>query len=158
VNVISRLGRFWATILCATVGVVLSGFSQVYENTPGIVTEIGYAFAPIGGVLLAHYVVLSRWRLDLIALYDPAGRYRYLAGINPIAVIVSLAGYLVATNDIIPGAWMTEVVIAIVSGAVYAVAMKLAAQVWAPAAEAIDHETMLDEYDEIELGRVLLGR
>ena len=41
----------------------------------------------VGGVLIADYWVLRRGRLNVDALFDPAGRYAYTAGVNPAAVI-----------------------------------------------------------------------
>jgi purine-cytosine permease-like protein len=157
VNVISRIGRFWATIACAVVGVVLSGFTGVYENTPVIVTEIGYAFAPVGGILLAHFILLSRWRLDLVGLYQGgSGRYRYLHGINPVAVVVGVLGYIAARSQIIPTVWLTELSIAVLTGLAYACVMKVVARWWQPARDSFDHAAMLDVYDELDLDEQLL--
>ena len=41
----------------------------------------------VGGVLIADYWVLRRGRLDVGALFDPAGRYAYGSGFNPAAMV-----------------------------------------------------------------------
>ena len=41
---------------------------------------------PIGGILIADYFVIRRTRLDLTALYDPAGAYRYTGGFSLAAL------------------------------------------------------------------------
>lgn len=157
VNIVSRIGRFWATVICAAAGIGLSTFAGVYENTPAIVTEIGYAFAPVGGILLAHYVVLSRWRLDLVSLYnDQQGRYRYLKGINPIAIVVGIMGYLLARSLVIPVTMLSEIAVVILTGAVYAIVMTMAARFWTPAKESIDYRAMKDEYDVMDLDEALI--
>ncbi|KAF2157868.1 uridine permease-like protein Fui1 [Myriangium duriaei CBS 260.36] len=56
----------------------------------------GYSvfLAPIAGIIAADYWLVKRRKLDVPALYDPHGRYRYWAGINihgMIAFAVSVA-------------------------------------------------------------------
>lgn len=46
----------------------------------------------VGGILIADYYLIRRTRLDLAELYDPAGRYWYARGVNPIAMVALLAG------------------------------------------------------------------
>ena len=158
-NIIPKIGRFWVTIICAVVGVGLSSYTGVYENIPKIVTEIGYAFVPVGGILCGHFVLLSRWCLDLVSLYNEnGGSYRYVRGVNPIAIVIGVAGYFVASSQVIPANWMTEVSVAILTGLVYAGAMKVAAQFWAPARDSFDYASMKDHYDEFEVNEQLLKR
>lgn len=157
VNAISRIGRFWATVIVAVAGITLSGFRGVWENTPTFVNEIGFAFAPIGGILLAHYVVLSRMRLDLPAIYTPlTGRYRYLYGVNPIAIVVGLAGYVLARSEVISESLIRPMAVVVITGAAYAAAMLIASRFWTPAREAIDHDRMQEHYDPIEINREIL--
>jgi len=49
---------------------------------------------PIGGILIADYFVLRRCRLDLHALYDEAGEYRYTRGVSVVAIVALVAGVL----------------------------------------------------------------
>jgi purine-cytosine permease-like protein len=158
VNVIGRIGRFWSTVIVAVIGVSLSAFKGVYDNTPTFVNEIGFAFAPVGGILLAHYVLLSRGRIDLPAIYTPLrGAYRYLGGVNPIAIVVGVGGYLVARSEILSTSLIRPLAVVVITGAVYAVAMALAARIWPPARDAIDHENMQDSYDPVEIDRRLVA-
>ena len=158
VNVIGRIGRFWSTVIVAVIGVSLSAFKGVYDNTPTFVNEIGFAFAPVGGILLAHYVLLSRGRIDLPAIYTPLrGAYRYLGGVNPIAIVVGVGGYLVARSEILSTSLIRPLAVVVITGAVYAVAMAFAARIWPPARDAIDHENMQDSYDPVEIDRRLVA-
>lgn len=158
VNAFSRLGRFWSTVIVAVVGIVLSGFKQVYENTPSFVNEIGFAFGPIGGILLAHYVFLSHWRIDLPAVYrQDGGAYRYWNGINPIAVVVGILGYLLARTELISESLIRPLVVVVLTGVVYFIAMKVAASFWMPARASFNHEAMRDDYDVLEINRSILA-
>ena len=158
VNVIGRIGRFWSTVLIAIAGITLSGFKGVYDNTPTFVNEIGFAFAPVGGILLAHYVLLSRGRIDLPSIYTPLrGAYRYLGGVNPVAVVVGVLGYLLARSDLIGTALIRPLAVVVITGAAYAVAMAVVARVWAPARDSIAHEAMKDHYDPVEIDRDLVA-
>jgi NCS1 family nucleobase:cation symporter-1 len=60
--------------------------------------------APLAGVVLADYVVLKRQEIDVPALFDPAGRYRYLDGINVSAIISVAVG--VAVFYVVPNEWL----------------------------------------------------
>jgi NCS1 nucleoside transporter family len=91
VNTAPRLGRFLATLVVAALAVVLSGFPDLIEEAQEWVTHLGNVGAPLAGVVLADYIVVKRQRLDVDALFDPHGRYRYFNGIN-VAAIVAIAG------------------------------------------------------------------
>ena len=54
----------------------------------------GALLGPIGGILIADYFVVRRCRLDLNALYDEAGEYRYTRGVSVVAVAALVAGVL----------------------------------------------------------------
>ncbi|MFY9822677.1 MAG: NCS1 family nucleobase:cation symporter-1 [Thermoanaerobaculia bacterium] len=49
---------------------------------------------PIGGILIADYFVYRRCRLDLEALYDEQGEYRYTRGVSGVAIVALVAGVL----------------------------------------------------------------
>jgi len=148
VNVFSRIGRFWSTVICATAGILLSTWPAVYNNTPAIVTEIGYAFAPVGGILLAHYVVLSGMQLSLPDLYHSReGLYRYTFGVNPIAVLVAVAVYLVAHAQILPPASFAELLIVLIAGGLYVIGMRIAARASGAIAESFDTSKFVSDRD-----------
>lgn len=158
VNVISRIGRFWSTVIAAVAGVILSGFRSIYENTPAFVNEIGFAFAPVAGILLAHYWFLSQRRIDVPSIYSGnSGAYRYYNTINPVAIVVGVLGYLVARSDLIGISVLRPLMVVVLTGAVYWIAMKIVASIWAPARDAIDHEKMKDSYNAVEIDRHLIA-
>ena len=54
----------------------------------------GALLGPIGGILIADYFVCRRCRLNVAALYQPDGEYRYAKGFNPVAIVAFLLGVL----------------------------------------------------------------
>lgn len=61
----------------------------------------GYAvfLAPIAGIIASDYWVIKRRQIDVPALYDPYGRYRYWYGINWQALLA----FLLAVGPNLPG-------------------------------------------------------
>ncbi len=64
---------------------------------------------PIGGILIADYFVCRRTRLNVDALYDPRGEYRYHGGFSLVAlaalalgVLPSVPGFLVQIGRLDP--------------------------------------------------------
>ncbi|MFQ5426489.1 MAG: purine-cytosine permease family protein, partial [Gaiellales bacterium] len=82
VNTIPRLGRFLATAAISLIAVALSAFPDLIENAQQWFIHLGNVAAPIAGVVIVDYAVLKRTHLDVIGLFDPAGRYRFLSGLN----------------------------------------------------------------------------
>ena len=80
VNTVPRARPAPATIVVAVVAVALSGFPDVIEQAQRWITHLGNFAAPLTGVILADYLVVKRQRIDVKALFDPHGRYRYLNG------------------------------------------------------------------------------
>jgi NCS1 family nucleobase:cation symporter-1 len=65
---------------------------------------VGYSalLGPIGGIMIADYFIVRRRNLNLKALYDPAGEYRYTNGFSVAAlvalvlsIIPNLPGFLI---------------------------------------------------------------
>jgi len=125
VNTIPRLGRLWATIAAAAVAVALSAFPDFVTHAQRWITHLGNLGAPLTGVILADYLVVKRQRIDVPALFDPQGRYRYLNGIN-VAAILAIAGG-VGVYYAVPQSWVKVVWGVGVSAALYLVIQALAA-------------------------------
>ncbi len=86
VNAVPRLGRFRATVIVAGAAVALSGLPDVVDHAQRWITYLGNVAAPLTGVILADYILLGRGVIDVPALFDPGGRYRYLKGVNVAAI------------------------------------------------------------------------
>jgi NCS1 family nucleobase:cation symporter-1 len=108
VNAIPRLGRFWSTAILGAVAVALSGFPAVIEDAQEWMTHLGNVATPLAGVILADYAILKRTHLDVLALFEPNGRYRFLGGVNPAAiaaVAIGVAVYYVLPPEWVKAAW-----------------------------------------------------
>ncbi len=128
VNTIPRLGRLASTLLVGALAFAISGFPELIEDAQQWFTHLGNVGAPIGGVLLMDYVVLKRTRLDVIALFEPRGRYRYLAGINPAALIA--VGAAVGVYYAVPESWVKAAWGVGVAAALYAIFALAQAKLW----------------------------
>ena len=92
VNSVPGLGRLRATLIAAAAAVGLSAFPDVINRAQTWITHLGNLAAPLTGVVLADYLVVQRRRLNVPALFDPNGRYRYSGGVNPAALAAVAAG------------------------------------------------------------------
>jgi nucleobase:cation symporter-1, NCS1 family len=117
-NMFERLGRFWTTGIISLLGIALSATPSVASGYTTYVGMLGNLFSPIGGVLLADYILVKRMKIDLAALFQPHGAYWYWNGINPVAVAWTVLGFL-AYMFIIPAEWIKVLVTLIVTGAGY---------------------------------------
>ena len=70
---------------------------------------IGYSalLGPIGGIMIADYFVVRRRQLDVGALYDGEGEYRFTNGISLVAVVA----FVLAVIPNLPGFFVTIKVI-----------------------------------------------
>ena len=104
VSSLPALGRIGATAVVGLAAIVLSGFPSLIEEAQSWITHLGNVAAPLTGVVLADYLVRQRGRLDVEALFDPAGRYRYVRGVNVEAVVAVACA--VAVYYAVPDAWL----------------------------------------------------
>jgi nucleobase:cation symporter-1, NCS1 family len=115
VNSVPILGRFRATLIVAVAAVGLSALPDFVNHAQRWITHLGNLGAPLTGVILADYLVLNRARIDVPALFDPAGRYRYVNGVNVAALAAVGAG--VGVYYALPHSWL-KVVWGIAVGAI----------------------------------------
>jgi NCS1 nucleoside transporter family len=104
VNSIPALGRFRATVLVAAAAVALSAFPSFVDHAQRWITHLGNVAAPLTGVVVADYLLVQRGRIDVPALFDPGGRYRYVNGVNVAALAAVAAG--VGVYYALPQAWL----------------------------------------------------
>ena len=102
VSSLPSLGRVVATAVVGLAAIVLSGFPPLIEEAQSWVTHLGNVAAPLTGVVLADYLVRQGGRLDVEALFDPGGRYRYVRGVNVEAVVA--VAFAVAVYYAVPAA------------------------------------------------------
>jgi NCS1 nucleoside transporter family len=131
VNSLPALGRLRATVLAGAAAVALSAFPSFIEEAQAWITHLGNVAAPLTGVVLADYLIRKRQRIDVEALFDPVGRYRYWRGINVEAIVAVALG--VAVYYALPHAWL-KVAWGLGAGAAVYLALVAARRLAAPRA------------------------
>ncbi len=144
VNTAPRLGRLRATVIVAGAAIALSAFPDVVNHAQRWITHLGNVAAPLTGVILADYLLLNRARIDVPALYDPAGRYRYWNGLNVAAVGAVAIG--VGVYYALPQSWL-KVVWGLAIGAVAYLVLRVVLDAAARLAHRSHGSTLLEEVD-----------
>ena len=106
-------------MLAGLIGVLIFPWKLLDLYQGWLLTYSGLLGA-VGGVILCDYVLVRRGRLDVAALYDERGAYRYANGVNPRAVAALAAGVLVALlglaspplRFLFDGAWFSATLVA----------------------------------------------
>lgn len=84
-------------LITAFVGMLMMPWRLLASSSGYIFTWlIGYSalLGPIGGILIVDYFLLRGRELSVDDLYRRGGRYEYMGGVNPVAVLALLAGVL----------------------------------------------------------------
>lgn len=108
VNAVPRLGRFRSSVLVAAGAVALSGFPVFVDHAQRWIVHLGNVAAPLTGVILADYLIVRRTKIDVAALFEPRGRYRYLNGVN--AAALAAVAIAVGAYYAVPHTWVKVVV------------------------------------------------
>jgi nucleobase:cation symporter-1, NCS1 family len=117
-NVVSPANDFahlWPKVISFRVGGFITGVIGILIQPWHLVANadvyigkwlVGYSLllGAVGGVLIADYIVLRRTRLDLAGLYQKAGPYWYVNGLNPLALAALLFGIALC----VPG-WLANI-------------------------------------------------
>ena len=93
-------------LITGIVGVLIMPWKLVADPSGYIFTWlIGYSalLGPIGGIMIADYFVVRRRQLNVGALYDGLGEYRYTNGISVVAVVA----FVLAVLPNLPGFFVT---------------------------------------------------
>ncbi|OCA85851.1 allantoin permease [Bacillus sp. FJAT-27225] len=91
--------------IAAVIGILVMPW-KLMEDATSIFTFlniVGGLLAPIAGVMLAHYFVVSKTEIDLEELYSQNGKYNYKNGFNVNALItLVIAGVLCLIGNFVP--------------------------------------------------------
>jgi NCS1 family nucleobase:cation symporter-1 len=108
-NDFSHLAPRWISfrtggLITGLIGIAMMPWKLLADPSGYIFTWlVGYSalLGPVGGIMIADYFIVRRRVLDVAALYDPAGPYRYTGGWSlaalaafALGVIPSLPGFL----------------------------------------------------------------
>ena len=114
-NDFSHLSPRWISFraggyITGVIGIAMMPWKLVADPSGYIFTWlVGYSalLGPVGGIMIADYFVVRRRELNVPALYDPNGRYRYANGWSivaigafALAVLPSLPGFLAQVGAI----------------------------------------------------------
>jgi NCS1 family nucleobase:cation symporter-1 len=127
VNTLPVLGRLRATLIVAAAAIALSALPDVVNHALRWIVHLGNVASPLAGVVLADYLVLKRRRIDVAALFDRDGPYRYLNGVNVPAFLAVAAG--IALYYTLPHDWLKIVWGTAAGGIVYLALSRLQAAV-----------------------------
>ena len=113
---ISARGFMWMTGIVSILVALVFPMDR-YES---FLYFIGAMFIPLFGVVLTDYFLVRRRRIDVDALYDADGPYRYASGFNRLALLAWAAGFvtykLVEAPELPLGATLPSI---LVSGVLY---------------------------------------
>jgi len=106
-NDFSHLSPRWISFraggyITGVIGIAMMPWKLVADPSGYIFTWlVGYSalLGPVGGIMIADYFVVRRRELNVPALYDPNGRYRYSNGWS----IVAIAAFALAVLPSLPG-------------------------------------------------------
>jgi NCS1 family nucleobase:cation symporter-1 len=104
VNSVPKLGRLRSSVIVAGAAIVLSGFPDFIDHAQKWIVHLGNVAAPLTGVILADYLLVRRKQVDIAALYEPHGRYRFVRGVNVAAVVATAAA--VGIYYALPHSWV----------------------------------------------------
>jgi len=98
--------------IAAAIALVLYPFAPWEGGAAKFVNGIGATMGPLLGVILVDYYLVAKGNIDVAALYDEHGRYRYEGGWNVRALIATLAGGIFSTllpnfTNVLPAWWGT---------------------------------------------------
>ena len=118
--------------IAAGIALVLYPFAPWEGNAAHFVGAIGATMGPLLGIILVDYYLIAKGEVDVQALYQENGAYRYAGGWNPNALVATVIGavfssFLPSFTNVMPSwwgiyGWFLGVVIA---GGVYLVMAKM---------------------------------
>ncbi|WP_086831146.1 cytosine permease [Streptomyces sp. NRRL B-24572] len=134
-----------------SIGIALAASADFLNNFKNFVLLILMVFTPWSAINLVDYYLVSRERVDIPALYDPAGRYGrwnvtaltcYVVGIAVQIPFLATKLYTGAVTKRLDGADISWIVGLVVTGAVYWLWVRRTAD---PPAETIHPATTEDD-------------
>jgi NCS1 family nucleobase:cation symporter-1 len=98
--------------IAALIALVLYPFAPWEGNAATFVNAIGATMGPLLGIILVDYYLVARGNIDVPALYQEHGRYRYQGGWNMNALVATGIGAVFSTilphfTNLLPAWWGT---------------------------------------------------
>ena len=80
-------------IIAGLIGLAIRPWNAA-DSLVEVMNIIGNFLAPVCGIMICDYVILRKRQLNVDALYDNTGEYKYWHNFNPAAVIALVLAYL----------------------------------------------------------------
>jgi nucleobase:cation symporter-1, NCS1 family len=98
--------------IAALIALVLYPFAPWEGNAAQFVNGIGATMGPLLGIILVDYYLVAKGSINVAALYDEQGEYRYEGGWNLNAIVATGIGALFSTvlpnfTSVLPAWWGT---------------------------------------------------
>ena len=98
--------------IAAGIALVLYPFAPWEGNAAGFVNAIGATMGPLLGIILVDYYLIAKGQVDVQALYQEHGAYRYQGGWNVNALVAAGIGALFSSvlpnlTTVLPAWWAT---------------------------------------------------
>ena len=96
--------------IAAGIALILYPFAPWEGNAAHFVGAIGATMGPLLGIILVDYYLIAKGEINVAALYDEQGQYRYGNGWNPKALIATAVGALFSSilpnfTTLLPSWW-----------------------------------------------------
>jgi NCS1 family nucleobase:cation symporter-1 len=96
--------------IAALIALVLYPFAPWEGNAASFVSAIGAVMGPLLGIILVDYYLIAKGQIDVAALYQEKGRYAYIGGWNPHALIAAAIGAIFSSvlpnlTHLLPSWW-----------------------------------------------------
>jgi NCS1 family nucleobase:cation symporter-1 len=82
-------------VIAGLVGLVSKPWAAA-DSLVDVMVIIGNLLAPVAGVMISDYFFLRKRTINIDALYDPDGQYKYWKNINPAAFIALIVGTVIS--------------------------------------------------------------
>ena len=105
-NLASKL-KHWLLALAVGIVATIAAANLDLIGYETFLLLIGGVFVPVFGILLADYFVLRGRQYSVDELYQSSGAYWYAGGLNPVAIVVWVAGFFVYASAGQPP-WLLE--------------------------------------------------
>lgn len=135
VNAFPKVGRFWTTVFSGVVATIACLFPVFINQASPIMDSFGLFYSPMVGILIADFVLLKKYKINVNDVFNPEGQYRYNSGMNWLAIIVMVFG--VVAFKLLPIWTIPSLTNAILCIIVYYVLAKAVSPSWKEIREAI---------------------
>jgi putative hydroxymethylpyrimidine transporter CytX len=94
-NIFPKLGERTGICIGGVLGMIVAIIFPALLNYEHFLLFIGAMFCPLFGIVLVDYFFVRRGAIDLEDLYKREGKYWFSKGINPLAILAWVIGFVI---------------------------------------------------------------